>query len=145
MADRRCPNCGELVPSTSVTCPRCYKKIPSDRESTPEYKIYNEDGSVHREPKERSTNSKTALLLALIPGLFGLLGLGILYQNPREPRGYALLALGLLVFIVVNFLLFITVGLSFILVLPLIIFYVLLYLASLVLTVFTSSMMVFRI
>ena len=93
MADRRCPYCGELVPSTSITCPKCYKKIPAEPEP------------VHREsdrPKNESGrryNRTVAILLSLIPGLFGLLGLGLIYRNPRQKRGYVALVLGLLFFV----------------------------------------------
>lgn len=94
MADRRCPYCGELVPSNSITCPKCFKKIPSEpepvREERQERKPKNENG--------RRYSRKVALLLSLIPGLFGFLGLGLIYRNPRQKRGYVALVLGLLFF-----------------------------------------------
>lgn len=96
MADRRCPYCGELVPSNSVTCPKCYKKIPSEPEPVrKESKGTKKDG--------RRYSRKVALALTLVPGLFGLLGLGLIYKNPRQKRGYIALALGLLFFVAAVF------------------------------------------
>ena len=37
MPERRCPYCNELVPSNSLTCPKCYKKIPVEPEPAPKY------------------------------------------------------------------------------------------------------------
>ena len=93
MADRRCPYCRELVPSTSITCPKCYKKIPAEPEpvSRESDRPKNESG--------RRYNRTVAILLSLIPGLFGLLGLGLIYRNPRQKRGYVALVLGLLFFV----------------------------------------------
>lgn len=119
--------------------------IPPDREPVRDETTYNDDGTVHREPRQRVVNPKTAMLLALVPGLFGLLGLGVLYRNPRDPRGLGLLALGLVVFIVANTMLFLTVGLSLILVIPLIILYFLLYLAALFMTLVSGTFMTIRI
>ena len=93
MADRRCPYCGELVPSTSITCPKCYKKIPAEPEP-----IRRESDRPKNESGRRY-NRTVATLLSLIPGLFGLLGLGLIYRNPRQKRGYIALVLGLLFFV----------------------------------------------
>lgn len=93
MADRRCPYCGELVPSTSITCPKCYKKIPAEPEP-----VRRESDRPKNESGKRY-NRTVAILLSLIPGLFGLLGLGLIYRNPRQKRGYIALVLGLLFFV----------------------------------------------
>ena len=93
MADRRCPYCGELVPSTSITCPKCYRKIPSE----PEPVRKETDG--RKNEGRRRYSPRIAMLLSLIPGLFGLLGLGLIYRNPRQKRGYVALLLGLYFFI----------------------------------------------
>lgn len=145
MNDRRCPYCNEYVPSTSITCPKCYKQIPLDKDPVRNESIYNTDGSIHREPRQRTVNNRTAMLLALIPGLFGLLGLGLLYRDPRNPRGWGLLALGLALFCTINAMLFLTLGLSLLLVMPLAIIYVLLYLFNLFITVVMGGVMTFRL
>ena len=90
---RRCPYCGELVPSNSITCPKCYKRIPVEPEPVREEKRgpKNEQG--------RTYNRKLALALTLIPGLFGILGLGLIYRNPRQRRGYVALLFGALFFV----------------------------------------------
>lgn len=93
MADRRCPYCGELVPSTSITCPKCYRKIPSEPEP-----VRRESGSQSK-GSGRSSSRTIAILLSVIPGLFGLLGLGLIYKNPRRKIGYIALVIGLLFFI----------------------------------------------
>ena len=93
MADRRCPYCGELVPSTSITCPKCYKKIPAEPESV------RRESDRPKNESGRRYNRTVAILLSLIPGLFGLLGLGLIYRNPRQKRGYIALVLGLLFFV----------------------------------------------
>ena len=93
MADRRCPYCGELVPSTSITCPKCYKKIPAEPEPV------RRESDRPKNESGRRYNRTVATLLSLIPGLFGLLGLGLIYRNPRQKRGYIALVLGLLFFV----------------------------------------------
>lgn len=93
MADRRCPYCGELVPSTSITCPKCYKKIPAEPEPV------RRESDRPKNESGRRYNRTVAILLSLIPGLFGLLGLGLIYRNPRQKRGYIALVLGLLFFV----------------------------------------------
>ena len=93
MADRLCPYCGELVPSTSITCPKCYKKIPAEPEPV------RRESDRPKNESGRRYNRTVAILLSLIPGLFGLLGLGLIYRNPRQKRGYIALVLGLLFFV----------------------------------------------
>lgn len=92
MSDRRCPYCGEMVPSNSITCPKCFKRIPQEPEPV-------RDGrSKPKNERGRNYNRTVALLLSLIPGLVGFLGLGLIYRNPRQKRGYVALVLGLLFF-----------------------------------------------
>ncbi len=93
MADRRCPNCGERVPSNSITCPKCFKKIPNDPEPVRES---NGSGSSSRTGKDRSRT--VMLILSIVPAFVGLLGLGLIYKYPTRKRGYIALLLGLLVF-----------------------------------------------
>lgn len=85
----RCPNCGTAVPSNSVNCPKCFADIPRFKE---EPKYAPADTGANR------PGGKMALILSTIPALFGLLGLGTIYQNPKDHRGYIFLLLGLLVF-----------------------------------------------
>jgi len=131
MADRRCPYCGELVPTNSITCPKCFKRIPAEPAPQP-----NNGGS---EPKEKGAKSqRLALILAIVFGIFGFLGVGRIYLTPRESRGYILMLLGLLFFIPAILLatslmpsLFGTV-LTTLLAIPLFIIYGLLFIASLI-------------
>ena len=99
MSDRFCPFCGELVPSTSVTCPKCYRKIPAEPDAPKEERRRERqrDTPVGERPK-RSYNKKVALALAVIPGFFGVLGLGQIYKDYRSTGGYFILLLGLLLF-----------------------------------------------
>ena len=119
MADRRCPFCGELVPSNSLTCPKCYKKIPADYQPEPV------------QPQQaKGTNRKFALILGAVLGLFGLLGMGQLYSG-RYKRGATFLVVGLIFFIPAIILTFIIPFISWILAVPLFVIYAILYLAAL--------------
>lgn len=91
MPDRYCPFCGELVTSNSITCPKCYKKIPADQ---PARKEDERKGS----EKRREYSGKVALALNLIPGLFGILGIGQIYRDNRDAKGYIILVVGLILF-----------------------------------------------
>ncbi len=93
MADRRCPYCGEFVPRTNITCPKCYRKIPVEPEPVQRESEQPRNGSGRR------YNRILAILLSVIPGLFGILGLGLIYRNPHQKIGYVALVLGLLFFI----------------------------------------------
>ncbi len=99
MTDRFCPHCGEAVPSTSITCPKCYRKIPPEPEGPKEAKRRErrKETPVGERPK-RGYNRKVALVLAVVPGFLGILGLGQIYRNYRSTGGYFLLLFGLLLF-----------------------------------------------
>ncbi len=121
MADRRCPFCGELVPSNSITCPKCFRKIPVEPEP-----VRKERRENPKTEQGRRYSKKLALILTLIPGLFGILGLGLIYRNPRQKRGYLALVFGALFFILAVFL---TLGVfSIFIAVPCWIIYVLMYL-----------------
>lgn len=125
MADRRCPYCGELVPSNSVTCPKCYKKIPVEPEP-----VRDRSGGDQKRQR-RGGSRKIAILLSIIPAFVGLLGLGLIYRNPRQKRGYIVLLLGLLFFVAAVFL---TFGIfTIVFAVPCWIMYVLLFLGCLAL------------
>ena len=133
MADRYCPYCGELVPSTSLTCPKCYKKIPV---VDPTPRSSGESGG--SSPKGSGSGDKNgiiALLLALVPGLFGVLGLGILYKNHSSRGALALLVIGIVTFIVACLILSSSIPiLNVIFSIPFWLFYALLYIANLFFT-----------
>lgn len=94
MSDRRCPYCNERVPSHSLTCPKCYRDIPREKEDTKTVKDTAASNSVSR----FVTNRTAVLLLALIPSAFGLMGLGQIYER-RYKRGLMFLAVGFLLFL----------------------------------------------
>jgi len=97
---RRCPKCGEPVPSNCLTCPKCYAKIPAEPVKTESTRQESSGtGQSARDPK-------IALLLTIIPAIFGLLGLGMIYMNSKRTEGYLILAVGLVLFLCGNALLF---------------------------------------
>lgn len=91
MSDRKCPNCGEIVPSLSVTCPKCYNPVP--REDVTEKR-----SSASMKSEEYDKNMFIATILAVIPGIFGLQGLGLIYLNHRESKGWYFLIIGAVLF-----------------------------------------------
>ena len=126
MADRRCPNCGELVPSNSVTCPKCYKKIPAEPEPRRRERPPEESAG---EPGRKQPSHRVAFWLDAILGLFGLCGIGHLYN--RDTHGFAFLFGGLFFFLLTVLLVMVLSVLSVIFAIPLMIIYALIYLASL--------------
>lgn len=127
MPDRRCPYCNELVPSTSITCPKCYKRIPTEPQTAQEER---QEDAGHGDAGRRF-NRKVGLLLNLVPGIFGILGLGQIYRDPRGKTGYIFLLLGLLLFgsamlILLSFFPILSALVAF----PLLILYVLLYIGA---------------
>ncbi|MBO4763286.1 MAG: hypothetical protein J5485_01465 [Candidatus Methanomethylophilaceae archaeon] len=134
MADRYCPYCGEMVTSTSITCPKCYKKLPNQPEPSG-----GEGGSGGKTSASGVKSRSIALLLAIIPGIFGVLGLGLLYYNKSSKPGIMLLAIGLLTFIL--FMVITTSSipiLNIILAIPVAVFYGILYIGNLVGTLLGS-------
>lgn len=136
LSQRRCPYCGELVTSDAITCPRCYRKIErSDIDESRTDAFEKENRHVNR--------NKIALLLALIPGLFGFIGIGRIYQDRRNRSGWMCLIAGLLLFISANMIIFGTFGLMAAFAIPFIILYVLLFLYALVSTAIDGFLMPF--
>lgn len=123
MAERRCPNCGELVPSNSITCPKCYKKIPNDPEPV---RDSGQSSGTGGRKTPWTPNMKIAFALDIILGLFGLNGIGQLYCGRR--RGAIFLGVGLLVFVIAGLLTWVIPPFSIVLALPFYIIYVLIYL-----------------
>lgn len=131
MADRRCPFCNELVPSTSITCPKCYRKIPmQEPEPVKEAKTYGGDG------RKRDPRNIIALVLAIVPALFGFLGLGLIYKYRGTGIGKYFLIGGLVLFGLASLVMILGAAtpLAFIIAIPLFILYVLAFLLSLLLT-----------
>lgn len=112
LSDRYCPYCGELVQSNAVTCPKCFKRLPPEpevsesrtwhRQQRAEAAETVEKHTMHtREPRQRKGhdyNRRTAMFLNLIPGFFGIVGLGQIYRDYKSLTGYFLLLLGLVLF-----------------------------------------------
>ncbi len=93
MADvRQCPYCGEIVTSQSVNCPKCFRDIP-----LPEPPV--ERIGRKKKTKEEMKSKKVIFALSTIPAIFGLLGLGHIYQDYKDSRGWLFLAVGLFVYI----------------------------------------------
>lgn len=86
----KCPSCGEPVPSNSLTCPRCYASIPR-REEKP----------IKEKPVRKTVvkSKLVSILLAVLPAPFGLLGLGLIYEDYKDRRGWAYLIFGLVVYV----------------------------------------------
>ncbi len=123
---RRCPNCGAVVPENSLTCPQCYaeveRELPDDghRDTRQEFREHI---------RKRNKNMTVSLILAIIPAFFGLLGLGLAYQDYRNPRWMKYLGTGLVLFLLpVLIILFLWV-LSILLIIP-ILFLLLLYIGT---------------
>ncbi len=101
---RRCPRCGTSVPDDSITCPKCYTEVPRDGTEVSgsaygrkEYERpgYGNGGQIGKQDKSRTI----ALILAIVPAFFGILGLGQIYQDRRDSMGWKFLAGGLVAFI----------------------------------------------
>ena len=93
MKQRKCPYCGEYVQENSLTCPKCFREIPRESTESTEY-VINED------KRKRSGGVPTiAVILAIIPPFAGLLGLGMIYLDPKKSKGYWFLVAGLLLFL----------------------------------------------
>ena len=90
---RYCPRCGAVVPQNSLTCPQCYTEVPRSVPDEPE-PGYSRIG-------RRKKSATLALILSVIPAFFGLLGLGLIYEDRRDPRGYRYLGAGLVLYILV--------------------------------------------
>jgi len=95
--ERRCPHCGEPVPSNSINCPACFREIPRDSTTASERKT------------EVGWKSRgLALLLALIPAVFGGLGIGLIYLGDKKD-GAIIFITGILLFFLIT-LLFLNFG-----------------------------------
>lgn len=111
------------MPSNSITCPKCYRKLPNE-EPGPSSSVVGKAGWAAGRLKG---NPRIALALDAVLGLIGVLGIGQLYLGSR--RFLMVTLLGLLVFVAAVCL---TVFVfTIILAVPLWIVYALLYLGTL--------------
>lgn len=101
---RYCPVCGAVVPKNSLTCPQCYTEVPRDDmedEPRPSYTRRSE-GRTRDQFREQITrrhkSQKLAMLLAIVPAFFGVLGLGLIYEDRRDSQGWVFLVAGLILF-----------------------------------------------
>ena len=94
---RKCPYCGEPVPSFSLNCPKCYRSIPreepKEREQPRGQRIPDD-----RAPSVQVYNRRLVKLLALVPAALGLMGMGQIYMKEYN-KGLKFLAVGLTTFI----------------------------------------------
>ncbi len=98
---RYCPQCGAAVPDNALTCPKCYTAIPRSGNVNGGSSGNRAGYSEQRAEPRIGPNTKShmvTLLLSTIPVIAGFLGLGAIYQEPRNAKGYVFLILGLFVF-----------------------------------------------
>ncbi len=93
---RKCPYCGEAVPSYSLNCPKCYKSIPRE-EFKVEEDIRKSTIPNDRAPSVQVFNRRTVMFLALIPAAIGLMGLGQIYEKEYS-KGVKFLIAGIILF-----------------------------------------------
>ena len=93
---RKCPKCGAVVPDNSLTCPQCYTEVPRDLVETEPLHDRNE---FREQIERRKKNMKISLALAVIPAFFGILGIGLIYQDSRDYRGWQFLAIGAILYL----------------------------------------------
>lgn len=98
--NRQCPYCGASIPDNALTCPNCYKEVP--RKTDPGRQERYDSGGYTDSGAQRLSNSHKSrsltMLLATVPAFFGLLGLGQLYQDYHNEKGWVFLALGLILY-----------------------------------------------
>ena len=93
---RRCPRCGAIVPDNSLTCPQCYTEVARDLVGS---EPLHSSEEFREQIEQRQKNMRIALILAIIPAIFGFLGLGMIYQDYRDERGWKFLGVGLVLFL----------------------------------------------
>jgi len=98
--NRYCPYCGASIPDNALTCPNCYKQVSRNPDAgrQNQYNTYTDDGSQRLGHSHKSRS--LTMLLATVPAFFGILGLGQLYQDYRNGKGWIFLILGLIFYTV---------------------------------------------
>lgn len=124
MSDRKCPFCGERVPTFSLNCPRCYRAIPMEKRGKEErndgYTIIDDD----RAPSLHRVDRRMVLILALIPAVFGLFGLGQIYQKDYR-KGFTFMLVGVsMMALMVSLYTYVGGGLAFVLIVGLLILFI---------------------
>jgi len=97
MKQKKCPHCGEYVQKNDLTCPKCFREVPRGPPAEYEPKKGKKAGNKRRD---------IMIVLSTFPAFFGLLGLGLIYKDPKNRSGYLFLAVGLLIFLPSLWLLF---------------------------------------
>lgn len=140
---RRCPNCGAVVPENSLTCPQCYAEVDRILPDDPR-KTTREEFREHIEKRDKKM--AVSLALAVIPAFVGLLGLGLIYQDWRDPRGFRYLGTGIVLFLLPVMMILFLGLLSLLLIIPiffLLLLYVVTALSSIAETYFGSFSVLF--
>ena len=88
MSGRKCPECGSVVPNNSITCPSCFKSVSRDNitEEVPEY--------THAVETRKRKSGMLAVILAIFPGIIGLMGVGLMYLG-HYIKGLIFMLIGL--------------------------------------------------
>ncbi len=135
-----CPSCGREVKEGENYCPYCGGALPQQQASSSERRGYNTshqgytgpDQGGYQQPLVYGTEKSTgvAIILGLIVGLIGLWGIGQMYVG-RIARGVMFLILGLILMpalvLIGAFGMFVTAGLSLLLIFALPIVYLVLW------------------
>lgn len=79
------------MPSFSVNCPNCYRSLPGEEKQQETYRIIDDD----RAPSVHRVDRRVVAFLAFIPAVFGLFGLGQIYQKDYR-KGFVFLLTGVL-------------------------------------------------
>ena len=130
---RYCPKCGEAVPSNCLTCPKCYAKMPAEP-------VKKERRQEEQKVGSNGKNDRVRRILSIIPGFFGILGLGHIYMDYRQSKGYIFLLVGLFFFVIGNFILWAPADLFvWILKTPIGVGFILLYIITFIISVLDSA------
>jgi hypothetical protein len=90
MTTKRCPFCGEYVQSNSLTCPKCFRDIHREQKV---------GESCRTEKAGGGKSPDLVTFLAIFPAFIGMLGLGMIYLDPKDSKGYWFLAAGSVLFL----------------------------------------------
>jgi TM2 domain-containing membrane protein YozV len=101
---RTCPNCGTRVEDHHINCPKCYAELVPPTQRASGFGNERSNGSNYQfaprqqysPPRTRRKDPLIAVLLAIIPGLFGIWGLGHIYVG-QTARGVQLLITGIVI------------------------------------------------
>lgn len=124
---RKCPYCGEAVPSYSINCPKCYKSIPREE---PKQQENIRTGNIpnDRAPSVHTIDMRVVILLALIPAAIGFMGLAQIYERGYRKGAY-FFSIGFVLFTIIVVLAYYagTLGIASFLAVILMVFFLILY------------------